>query len=306
MIFIFTALMCEAKPLIRYYNLKKNNERTIWELYENPDCDITLAVTGTGPIAASAAVSSVLTGKNCGEGDFIINIGSCCNRRASDNDIGALYLINKLTDMETGRDFYPDMLIDSELPERSLASSARPAFTEKQSDGRELMTDWSFGGSDIGKAALYDMEGAFIYQTVRYYLGPSRVAFLKLVSDNGIEAGNNMFSELAVKIEELMTSRLEAIARFIDEVKHRTQELSDVTAGAYERDITEKLKNDLRSSVTMENQLRQLIKYAVCAGIDMKVILDKMYQPGFLPVKSKKDGLKALKQLSEAVTGYDG
>ena len=57
MIYIFTALFPEAKPLISGLGLKRHADQDRFPVYTSPDQEYLLAVTGTGPVIA-AIVSS--------------------------------------------------------------------------------------------------------------------------------------------------------------------------------------------------------------------------------------------------------
>ena len=52
MIYIFTALYPEAKPLIRAFSLKKAVAGLPFDVYENMDGDLRLVITGAGMTAA--------------------------------------------------------------------------------------------------------------------------------------------------------------------------------------------------------------------------------------------------------------
>ena len=53
MIYIFTALYPEAKPLIRAFSLKKAVAGLPFDVYENMDGDLRLVITGAGMTAAA-------------------------------------------------------------------------------------------------------------------------------------------------------------------------------------------------------------------------------------------------------------
>ena len=59
MIYIFTALYCEAHIFIRHFNLIKNQQGTWYQKFYNETTGILLTVTGVGEIAAAAVVGSV-------------------------------------------------------------------------------------------------------------------------------------------------------------------------------------------------------------------------------------------------------
>lgn len=295
MILITVALVCEAKCIISALNLKRINDETRWELFGNEE-EVLLLITGTGPVAAAASVSSVMTRYGFAETGFVINIGTCCDLASSQGKLGQLFLINRITDGETGRDYYPDMMIDSELPEKAVISVAMPVYSCESG----LQGECEENGKQR-QSSLYDMEAAFIYQTVKYYLGPSKVAFLKLVSDNGLQEGTASFSEMSKKIEEYMSNRQDEIISFITSVKKymHGRRSTEKTGQNEKSNNNENLPEALHATRTMENKLMQLIKYSACAGIDFQTIIDRMYSEGLLPVKNKKDGISVLNRIEE-------
>ena len=50
MVYIFTALYCEAQIFIRQFNLTKNLENTWFQEFQNEEAHIRLTVTGVGEI----------------------------------------------------------------------------------------------------------------------------------------------------------------------------------------------------------------------------------------------------------------
>ena len=126
MIYIFTALFCEAAPLIRAWNLKKTEKNLKWDVYVDEEKTRCLVITGVGPVASAAAVSAVFTKFEAAKGDVMINIGTCCviagKTPSERTKIGDILLINKLTDGTTGRDFYPDMNVTGGIKESAITS----------------------------------------------------------------------------------------------------------------------------------------------------------------------------------------
>lgn len=126
MIYIFTALFCEAAPLIRAWNLKKTEKNLKWDVYVDEEKTRCLVITGVGPIASAAAVSAVFTKFEAAKRDVMINIGTCCviagKTPSERTKIGDILLINKLTDGTTGRDFYPDMNVTGGIKESAITS----------------------------------------------------------------------------------------------------------------------------------------------------------------------------------------
>ena len=94
MLYIFTALKCEAEAL-------KNLPGEV-------------IVTGVGGCAVSAILKTGLT-----PDDYVINAGICAG-----TETGKGYLINQVISESTGRRFYPDILFESGLDEMSITTSA--------------------------------------------------------------------------------------------------------------------------------------------------------------------------------------
>ena len=151
MIYIFTALFCEAAPLIRAWNLKKTEKNLKWDVYVDEEKTRCLVITGVGPIASAAAVSAVFTKFEAAKRDVMINIGTCCviagKTPSERTKIGDILLINKLTDGTTGRDFYPDMNVTGEIKESAITSVTEVISAE---GGR---VDFPGGGCPEGEGA---------------------------------------------------------------------------------------------------------------------------------------------------------
>ena len=293
MTYIVTALPCEAKPLIKAYNLKKLNSDLKWNLYGN-DENIRLILTGTGAVSAASAVSALLALEGCSGDDRIVNIGTCCAIGRNAPKPGEMYLINKITDGITGRDFYPDMLCESDIGEHALISAAEPVKAGSVCDETDFM--------------LYDMEAASVFQAAKYYLGPSKTAFIKLVSDNGIDGAGETdgkkaadFTRLAGEIENMIENAANKLVKFTDAFSEGAAAAHSTVFEGFEQ-----LVSDFRATRTMENSLRQLITYAGAAGIAYEGMLSDYYSQGLLPAKSKKDGLAVLEMFSCAIRGEEG
>ena len=106
MVYIFAALYKEAEAMIHAFKLKKVCDNSKFQEFMNEESGICLVVTGVGCIPAAVAVSCVCTKYEVKEEDFLVNIGTC----ASLEPVGSIFLCNKITDENTGRTFYPDIL----------------------------------------------------------------------------------------------------------------------------------------------------------------------------------------------------
>ena len=228
MIHIFTALYPEAKPLIQALGLKKRAAQTHYQQFLSEEGDLSLTITGVGPMQAAAVTASVLTDYDAGAQDQLLSLGTAARltqheysernedpqaqaespvtAEAARKDISderaertaSMYHIHRITDAATKRDFYPDMLLNTGLPEASLITGARLLTTQDtwaQVDAqrgekfRRGTTDDAAPGTLADRLAaplLYDMEAAAIYQAASMFLGPHQMNFLRIVTDDGL------------------------------------------------------------------------------------------------------------------------
>ncbi len=280
MIYIFTALYSEAHSFIRRLQLKKVTENTRFQQFTSEARDFLLTVTGSGEIAAAAAVSSVCTKYPPGPQDLLIDIGICAGAEGT----GKLFLIHKLTEQTTGKTFYPDLLYRHEFQEAELLTGMRP-WKQAQGDTNGQITD---------AAALYDMEGAAVYQAGAYFFGPHQMFFLKIISDNGEE---NRLSDSFVR--QLMETHTERICAFLNPIAATAGQISDSWDAPQTEAEVSRLCADMHCSKAMTDALRQYIRYAVLTGNDYQAVVRRMYELGRLPCKDKRDGKRCLEELKQ-------
>lgn len=160
---IVVALRPEAAPLIRAWRLKKNIAHTAFEVFENET--ISLIVSGIGKIKSATAATYLYT---TGHLHTLWNFGIC---GASDTslDIGSLWRIHKITDVVSGRDYYPDGSIRLTMGESVLRTVDRPQENQSVSSVDH---------------ALYDMEASGFFVASTRFLPLERIHVLKIVSDH--------------------------------------------------------------------------------------------------------------------------
>ena len=271
MIYIFSAFYAEAKNIIDHYGLKKEKspETVRFDVFANDS--IRLVITGVGEINAAAAVSNIGGAYGISPDDEILNVG-CGAGFGNETCLGSIFLGNKLTEQMTGRTFYPDMLMKTNLMECEIVTVTR------------VLNE----GSD---SVVYDMEAAAVYQAAAFFVGPHRMHFIKLVSDAGERIDQS-------KITGLFALQEEKICGYIDmllSVGGNKASIDD-TKSAWNIDG---LISDMRCSKVMGDQLAQLIKYCRLSGIDYKAVLDEYYTKGLLPCESKREGKKCLFELKQ-------
>ena len=146
-----------------------------------------------------------------------------------------------------------------------------------------------YANKDSHNMELYDMEAAAIYQAANLYVGPHRMGFVKVVSDNGdIEGLTPDF------IKGLMAEAVDEIASYVDMFVADTH---DMCRAEESTQFTNQLCKDLHCSKVMENQVRQLIKYLSLEGTDYMTYINKLYNEGRLPAHDKKNGKVCLDEI---------
>lgn len=304
MVYVFCAFYGECSGLIKHYNLKKRQTDKYYrfDVFENENQPVRIILTGQGSVMAAAAVSGAASFFGIKAEDAIINVGTC----AGDYEPGQVFICNKITEEASGRIFYPDMILRSGLSERELVTV--PVVIHKPIH--------EYVNKDSHNMALYDMEAAAIYQAANLYVGPHRMGFVKVVSDNGdIEGLTPDF------IKKLMAEAVDEIASYVDmfvtdagnwhndklnsgknnSIQQQHMEhysLNDDMCRAEEStQFTNQLCKDLHCSKVMENQVRQLIKYLSLEGTDYMTYINKLYNEGRLPAHDKKNGKVCLDEI---------
>lgn len=307
MIYLFTALYCEAQIFIKQFRLEKNPQSTRFQEFYNGSAGIRLTITGIGEIAAAAAVGSVCAEHKPEEGDMLLNIGTCAHTSGS----GGVFLCNKITEQATGKTFYPDILYRHDFCEEAIVTGMRLWDGEKT--GERGTRPWdaeeaSLSGTKLrvgeknnaelpaaySAGVLYDMEAAAIYQAGSYFFGPHQMLFLKVVSDGGTpEAVTN------IQIERLLETHQDVLFDFVERLHmlpHSNVRKGKCSWGERE-ELIAKLCSDMHCSKTMGNSLEQHIRYLELTGTDYVSEIQEMYREGLLPCKDKREGKMRFEEL---------
>lgn len=194
--------------------------------------------------------------------DYVLNVGICAGPEKGEG-----YLINQVISSVTGRRFYPDILFESGAKEMTLTYS------------EEVVTS-------VEDNMLYDMESALICDAVLKIIPPSNLALYKVVSDSG----ENFPS--ANEVTQLIRVRLDEIKKIA------TLLVADEGPVSYEF-VPESIKDKLRLTQYMRNELKDLEHYCVASGRQDEVLklLSDMENEGRIPVKDKKAGREVLDEI---------
>ena len=300
MIHIFTALYPEAKPLIQALSLKKRATQTHYQQFLSEEGDLSLTITGVGPMQAAAVTASVLTDYDAGAQDQLLSLGTAARLTTCP---ASMYHVNKITEAATMRDFYPDMLLNTGLPEASLITGAK-LYTKQES----------------GYAAdLYDMEAAAIYQAASMFLGPHQMNFLRIVTDDGLtqeemETGMTMRMvtnaasgteskpavgteasaprSLAAHVTDCVEQQVDTIVTVVDKLRAlmAAEAAGHQVLTENEQQLVDKLIADAHFSKVMADECVQLIRYAALSELDWQQPIAALYAEGLVPTRDKRAG----------------
>ena len=216
-----------------------------------------IIVTGVGEKAMEAVNALSLN-----PSDKVLNVGICggVNR-------GRGYLVNQVISEETGRRFYPDILFEAGIQEKTLTTV------------KEFV-------NDIRDGTLYDMESSIICEKVLKTIAPSNIAIYKVVSDNGRDFPSPK------QVMDLIRNHLTEIKK----IARALLENGDPRSYSF---LPSDLEEKLYLTHYMKNELKDIEHYCVVAGRE-KALLDllkKMEDMGKLPAKDKKAGREVLDEI---------
>ena len=228
-ILFLTALKAEAQPIISHYSLVKNDASHI---YFNGN--IFLFVIGVGNKKAAKRLKTLSMNYTQWKNTAVINIGIAGGSQF-DVKLGEIYRINKVLDQDSGRIYFPDILIKSTISEIGLTTVLRPV-----------------NNRPVTQRGLVDMEASTIFEFMSKYVPPHRLNFLKIVSDYMDTSDINN-----LKINSLMKSRINKILLFIDEINN-SELLDRSVLDQEEKQIIEKIIINLKLTETQRHQLVEL------------------------------------------------
>jgi nucleoside phosphorylase len=211
-VFIFVALPCEAKPFIQAWNLKKNSQHKAFSIYVNQDRVV--VVSGVGKLAMAAAVAYTLCLYSNTSDPILVNVGIAGHR---DYPLGNLYLADKVSDIETLKNYYPQLTFSSDIPTSAVTTLSKPS-------------------TDYDAVSLFDMEAAAFYEIATKFSTNEFIHSVKIISDNS-----------STSIEHIS----EAIV--IDWVANKVNDINQLLTNLLKaRELLPKLNNDLYSQLIQQ------------------------------------------------------
>lgn len=227
MIYISTALFCEAKPFIELLGLKEDFSFGRVRVFKNEN--YILAVTGAGVLTSASAIGFVLGKEEPRKGDIYLNIGIC------GGDEEGVYLCNKISFPAAEKEFFPDLVYDLGYPEKELITCLKPE-------------------TQIPKDKLCDMEGAAVFECVKGHFSSERCFFIKIVSDKG-------------DFEVLNQNKIYCLVKeYAEDIIERIKTVPNVEAGFELTGEMLKEAEKLRLSVSQTVILKELLGFCRLKG----------------------------------------
>ncbi len=284
MITFITALYPEAKGLIDTLHLKKQTEETLYQLFENETTRLIL--TGSGMISAATAAAAHFAKYPPESGqDLVINLGVAgyISKNNCTVHIGDLFLVSKITELPTGRTFYPDLLYRHSFLQRNLVTSPveckdNSSFTEE---------------------TLVDMEASALYQALLPHISPDRMLFFKVISDFAGEIPTTL-----VAPDILITPHLTAILSFVEQLHEflKTTAFGAPALTPAESQLSCAIAKHLPMTEAMTRDFRRLLSYAKLAEKPLESVLkDFLSSLAGTVIRGKKQAMPYLSRLREQI-----
>ena len=226
-IFIFAALPCEAKPLINHYRLKKDAAINSFSVYVNNE--ICLTVTGIGKSAMAAGVAYTQALFPAIPNPIMLNVGIAGHKNHA---IGSTFLIDKITDNDSERRYYPPLVVTPPCPTHSLQTAAKPYDIYPEDD-------------------LCDMEASAFYETATRFTSGELCQCLKIVSDNESSPAHNI---QAKHVSALIEAQLSTIESTLTALGKLAESLSTPELSEYKE-----ILNQYHFTVNEQIQLKKLL-----------------------------------------------
>ncbi len=248
MVFIVTALYIEAKPIIEFYKLTKRMDIHEFEVFHNDN--ISLIISGTGKIKSAIACTYLLTIYKPTKHDVLVNIGFC-GTNIEELKKGTVIMINKVTDNETKRDYYPDVFINygRKYPVTCFSHIVKREETDIKTN--------------------VDMESTGIMEVCQKFIYSHQVVLIKIVSDY-LSSGKIDKAYLNTLIVDKL--------HVIDDIIKKTVSIININE---EIDITEETKfaklisDNIYLSDAMKIKLLSEVRKSKIRGLNAIEILNK-------------------------------
>lgn len=224
-IFIYAALPCEAKPLVEHFNLKKDTTVQPFAVYLNQNICLTVSGLGKSAMAAGVAYTQALFASV--ENPVLVNIGIAGHK---DHAIGNLFLIDKITDADSAKSYYPPLVFTPSCAKAGIQTVSRTLL-------------------NYDPHTLCDMEASAFYETAVRFSSAELIHCLKVISDNESSPAGNI---QAKQVAELIAAHVATIETLLKELSR----LAKLISGPEESVLFEQLLERYHFTVSEQGQLK--------------------------------------------------
>lgn len=189
---ITTALMCEARPLIDEFKLKKITTVVEFPIFISQDKSIFLIVSGIGKINSASAVSFLYALTGLKKQAYLCNIGIA---GSSLYKIGDLIIANKVVDQASSRSLYPSLNL---LPKKYKI---------------DCLVTVDVASLNYFHFSMIDMEAFGFYLCANRLVVKEQIQVIKIISDNPTTNHQALNAKL---ITQLIEDNLSEIKKLIE------------------------------------------------------------------------------------------
>jgi adenosylhomocysteine nucleosidase len=226
-IFIYTALPCEAKPLVEHFSLKKDVTIQPFAVFLNHEICLTVTGLGKSAMAAGVAYTQALFAKI--EHPVMLNIGIAGHK---DHPLGSLLLIDKIIDVDSGRSYYPSLIITPPCLTGSIQTLSKPR-------------------PDYDESYLCDMEASAFYETAVRFSSSELILCLKVISDNQLSPVENIQPK---QVAGLIAAHLCSIESLLTQAVAKTGPIITPESGLFGQ-LIERYHFSVNERMQLKNQL---------------------------------------------------
>jgi hypothetical protein len=229
MMLFVTAFDAEARPLIDRFRLKRQPDYG-FPVYAGGDA--WLVVCGLGRSNAAAATAHLHGRAGFPQNATWINLGIAGHPEIAQ---GEARLVHKLTDAQSGRNWYPSIVVPSPWDSLPLITVDKPE-------------------TDYAADALVDMEATGFMETALRFSTGELVHCLKVVSDN---RKNPAAIPKPQQVNAWIAPQMEALEQFCESLEQLAGQLE--TPGSLLANF-EKLTDRMHFTTSQQNRLRHLLQ----------------------------------------------
>ena len=188
------ALRSEATFIINFFKMKLNLDSKLFKIYCNSDQSHCLVISGIGKVNAAAATIYLSQKTILKEWTFWINIGIGGYK---ENTLGNMYVIDKIIDESSEKNYYPGFMINKNVNRASLLTVDKVKLGKYEN-------------------YIYDMEGSGFFEVANKIIHKEFILIIKIISDTPRDSIKNINNQT---IEDLFRNKEKKIIDIINQIE---------------------------------------------------------------------------------------